>query len=87
MFDISDIHSLTRAGDLLNSIRALTQAPSVCLAHKFDKVIEMSDRQIAEQGVSEVNLANFSQERCVKVVKTSLKLPRFLDESFQAILG
>jgi hypothetical protein len=59
----------------------------VCLAHKFDQVIEMSDRQMAEKGISEQVLSNFSQEQRLKVIKTSLKLPRLLDESFMEILG
>lgn len=44
LFDVSDKQSLARAGGILNQLRQLTQAPSICLAHKFDKLIEMSDR-------------------------------------------
>lgn len=47
----------------------------------------MSDRQLADKGISEQVLANFSHEQRLKVIKTSMKLPRLLDESFMEILG
>lgn len=87
LFDVSDKRTLESAKNNIETLREHANLPLICLAHKFDAIIEMSDKEMAEKGVSEAALASFSSKNSVKVIKTSMKLPRLLDESFQLMLA
>lgn len=87
IFDVSDKQTLSVAQEILNALPQGRKPNLVCLAHKYDTIVKMSKRKLEEKAVGDDALINFSRDNSLKIFKTSLQLPRLLNEAFDSMVN